>query len=85
MSNDKTDVPDIFACLTREERNEAIGAGIDAWLDKKWMSFSKWTIRGLVGSLLTAAFAGCAHLVAQHWRQLSCQYLWIRNMRNRGI
>lgn len=55
---------DIFACMTKEERNEAIGTAIDAWLDSKWMQFSKWTMRGILAALM----AGLMHLIATHWR-----------------
>jgi len=57
---------DIFASLSTEERNEIIASGIDAWLDKKWLTCSKWGMRGILAILL----AQLAHFVFQniHWR-----------------
>lgn len=57
---------DVFASLSVEERNEIIANGIDAWLDKKWLIFSKWGVRGLLALL----FANLVHFIFQniHWR-----------------
>ena len=35
-----------------EERNKIIGEAIDAWLEKKWAAFGKWTARGISAGVL---------------------------------
>lgn len=39
--------------LSVEEKNKIIGDAIDAWLDKKWASFGKWTARGIGAALFS--------------------------------
>jgi len=48
--------------LSVEEKNKIIGDAIDAWLDRKWAAFGKWTARG-VGA---AIFSVVMYYLATH-------------------
>lgn len=48
--------------LTQDERNKIIGAAIDAWLEKKWATFGKWTARGIAA----AGFSAGMYFIATH-------------------
>lgn len=48
--------------MTEEEKNEVIGSAIDAWLDKKWAKFGKYTARGIAAM----AFSYVMYLMATH-------------------
>jgi hypothetical protein len=40
--------------LSQEEKNEIIGTAIDAWLERKWAEFGKWTARGIAAGVFSA-------------------------------
>jgi hypothetical protein len=48
--------------LTTEEKNKIIGDAIDAWLEKKWAAFGKWTLRGVLAS----AFGMLIYFISTH-------------------
>jgi hypothetical protein len=48
--------------LSQEEKNKIIGEAIDAWLDKKWATFGKWTARGIGAAVFSAAM----YFIATH-------------------
>ncbi|WP_345815245.1 hypothetical protein AAGS40_23150 [Paraburkholderia sp. PREW-6R] len=55
----------IKEAFQREEMKVVFRESLDAWLDKQFAQFGKWTL----GALLAAAFAGCVYLalVGQGW------------------
>ncbi len=54
--------PFILEGFTEDEKNELIGAAIDAWLEKKWAMLGKWTARGMGA----AAFSAAIYWMATH-------------------
>lgn len=48
--------------LSKEEKNQIIGDAIDAWLEKKWATFGKWTASGIAAS----AFGAIMYYIATH-------------------
>ena len=39
---------DPFDGLTKEERMQLLNDAMDNWLEKKWLIFSKWSLRGIL-------------------------------------
>jgi hypothetical protein len=62
MDENRRKTPPPLDQLTQEEKNEIIGAAIDAWLEKKWASFGKWTAGGVAAS----AFGTIMYYIATH-------------------
>lgn len=56
------ELKEYWQAIPQDEKNKIVGEAIDAWLDKKFAAFGKWTL----SSVAAAAFGYLVYFLFTH-------------------